>query len=81
MWKNVRCLPNGETVSISGAHLGHNLPDTKGLNRYCINLASISGNPQIPDAAEGSKAGPESNGESKPSTSKADAEAVAAAES
>ena len=43
-WDNVRCLKNGEAVSIHGTHLGHNLPDAKG-NRYCINLVSIAGNP------------------------------------
>ena len=44
VWDNVRCLPNGETVSLDGTHLGHNLPDLNG-NRYCINLVSIAGNP------------------------------------
>ena len=45
VWENVRVLKNsGETVSVSGTHLGHNIPDKKG-NRYCINLVSISGNP------------------------------------
>jgi hypothetical protein len=44
-WKYVRVLPNGETVSTAGTHLGHNLPDTVG-NRYCINLVSIAGNPK-----------------------------------
>eukprot|EP00457_Paulinella_chromatophora_P006350 gb/GEZN01006368.1/.p1 GENE.gb/GEZN01006368.1/~~gb/GEZN01006368.1/.p1 ORF type:complete len:528 (+),score=66.90 gb/GEZN01006368.1/:83-1585(+) len=43
-WENVRTLKNGETVSLTGTHLGHNLPDSKG-NRYCINLVSIAGNP------------------------------------
>lgn len=43
-WEYVRVLPDGETVSINGTHLGHNLPDKKG-NRYCINLVSIAGNP------------------------------------
>lgn len=46
-WDNVRCLKNGESVSVHGTHLGHNLPDGKG-NRYCINLVSIAGNP-IPE--------------------------------
>ena len=41
-WTNVRCLKNGEVVSVDGTHLGHNLPDEKG-NRYCINLVSIAG--------------------------------------
>ena len=41
-WDNVRCLKSGEAVSISGTHLGHNIPDSKG-NRYCINLVSIAG--------------------------------------
>lgn len=44
VWKNVRVLPGGETVSVDGTHLGHNLPDDKG-RRYCINLVSVAGNP------------------------------------
>lgn len=45
VWDNVRVLKNsGETVSVDGTHLGHNLPDKKG-NRYCINLVSVAGNP------------------------------------
>ena len=44
VWDNVRCLPNGETVSVDGTHLGHNLPDKKG-SRYCINLVSVAGRP------------------------------------
>lgn len=45
VWENVRVLKNsGETVSVGGTHLGHNLPDNKG-NRYCINLVSIAGTP------------------------------------
>ena len=44
-WEEVRCLPNGETVSLAGTHLGHNLPDRHG-NRYCINLVSVAGNPK-----------------------------------
>mmetsp|Transcript_25955 Transcript_25955/g.47064 ORF Transcript_25955/g.47064 Transcript_25955/m.47064 type:complete len:179 (+) Transcript_25955:362-898(+) len=43
-WDYVRVLPNGETVSVDGTHLGHNLPDGKG-NRYCINLVCVAGNP------------------------------------
>ncbi|KAG7365162.1 hypothetical protein IV203_038365 [Nitzschia inconspicua] len=43
-WENVRCLKNGECVSLTGTHLGHNLPDRNG-NRYCINLVSIAGHP------------------------------------
>ena len=43
-WDQVRCLPNGETVSVDGTHLGHNLPDGKG-SRYCINLVCIAGRP------------------------------------
>ena len=42
VWDNVRCLKNGECVSLIGTHLGHNLPDKKG-NRYCINLVSVAG--------------------------------------
>ena len=41
-WDNVRVLANGETVSIDGTHLGHNLPDDAG-NRYSINLVSVAG--------------------------------------
>ena len=45
VWKNVRvCEASGETVSTTGTHLGHNLPDGKG-NRYCINLSSVAGRP------------------------------------
>lgn len=47
-WDNVRVLENGETVSINGAHLGHNLPDAKG-NRFCINLVCIAGNEKEED--------------------------------
>ena len=43
-WDYVRCLGDGETVSVDGTHLGHNLPDGAG-NRYCINLVSVAGNP------------------------------------
>ena len=47
MWENVRVLRNsGETVSVDGTHLGHNIADRKG-NRYCINLVSIAGQPSI----------------------------------
>lgn len=42
VWDNMRCLPNGEAVSVDGTHLGHNLPDRHG-NRYCINLVSVAG--------------------------------------
>ena len=44
VWDNVRCLGDGEAVSVDGTHLGHNLPDRKG-SRYCINLVSVAGNP------------------------------------
>jgi peptide methionine sulfoxide reductase MsrB len=44
VWENVRCMGDGETVSLTGTHLGHNLPDRNG-NRYCINLVSIAGYP------------------------------------
>lgn len=43
-WDQVRCLRNGECVSLAGTHLGHNLPDKHG-NRYCINLVCIAGRP------------------------------------
>lgn len=42
IWENVRVLPSGESISVDGTHLGHNLPDKKG-NRYCINIVSIAG--------------------------------------
>lgn len=41
-WEHVRVLPNGECVSLTGSHLGHNIPDSKG-NRYCINLVCVAG--------------------------------------
>jgi len=41
-WDYVRCLDNGECISTTGTHLGHNLPDKSG-NRYCINLVSVAG--------------------------------------
>lgn len=44
-WEYVRCLRDGECVSESGTHLGHNLPDGSG-NRYCINLVSVAGTPE-----------------------------------
>lgn len=44
VWDNMRILKDGESVSVDGTHLGHNLPDRSG-NRYCINLVSISGRP------------------------------------
>lgn len=43
VWDDVRVLKNGESVSLAGTHLGHNLPDATG-NRYCINLVSVAGN-------------------------------------
>ncbi|EEC48839.1 predicted protein [Phaeodactylum tricornutum CCAP 1055/1] len=43
-WEFVRCLPNGEVVSVDGTHLGHNLPDGKG-SRHCINLVCVAGHP------------------------------------
>lgn len=44
-WEYVRCLENGECISTSGTHLGHNLPDSSG-NRYCINLVCVAGKPE-----------------------------------
>ena len=44
LWDNVRVLNDGETVSLAGTHLGHDLPDSSG-NRYCINLVSVAGRP------------------------------------
>lgn len=51
VWENVRCLPNGEAVSVDGTHLGHNLPDFSG-SRYCINLVSVAGRPIESDTSE-----------------------------
>jgi len=48
IWDNVRCLSNGEAISLDGTHLGHNLPDRKG-NRYCINLVSVAGTSNTKD--------------------------------
>ena len=48
--ERVRVLEDGETVSVDGTHLGHNLPDSDG-NRYCINLVSVAG--FAPGTAEG----------------------------
>jgi peptide methionine sulfoxide reductase MsrB len=44
VWENMRVLENGESVSVDGTHLGHNLPD-RGGNRYCINLVCVAGEP------------------------------------
>lgn len=44
-WDYVRVLPDGEAVSVDGTHLGHNIPDRSGKNRYCINLVSVAGTP------------------------------------
>ena len=47
VWENVVVLPDGETASVNGTHLGHNLPD--GRNRYHANLVCISApGPRIP---------------------------------
>mmetsp|Transcript_136011 Transcript_136011/g.240408 ORF Transcript_136011/g.240408 Transcript_136011/m.240408 type:complete len:236 (-) Transcript_136011:62-769(-) len=40
--ENVRVLVDGETVSVNGTHLGHNLPDEAG-NRYCIDIVCVAG--------------------------------------
>jgi len=50
-WEHVRVLPGGETVSVDGSHLGHNLPDKNG-NRYCINLVCIAGYAQTEEQFE-----------------------------
>jgi len=52
VWENMRVLDtSGEAVSVDGTHLGHNLPDRNG-NRYCINLVSIAGRPNVPSKEE-----------------------------
>ena len=45
VWDKTRVLPNGETITVGGTHLGHNLPDGTG-NRYCINLCCVAGRPK-----------------------------------
>lgn len=38
VWDSVRVLPDGETVSVDGTHLGHNLPGTSSVlvvARWC----------------------------------------------
>lgn len=50
VWENVRCLGNGEAVSVDGTHLGHNIPDRNG-SRYCINLVSVCGRPTEKEGA------------------------------
>jgi peptide methionine sulfoxide reductase MsrB len=47
-WEYVRVLKNGECISTTGTHLGHNLKDKSG-NRYCINLVSVAGQPTTTD--------------------------------
>ncbi len=49
VWDNVRVLEDGESVSVDGTHLGHNLPDRSG-NRYCINLVSVAGQPKTEES-------------------------------
>lgn len=44
-WDFVRVLKDGETVSVDGTHLGHNLPDDIG-SPYCINLVCVAGRPK-----------------------------------
>lgn len=62
-WERVRCLRNGECVSLDGTHLGHNLPDRRG-NRYCINLVSVAG--KEPGSREARKASPMPHAENGP---------------
>jgi hypothetical protein len=51
-WENVRVLKaSGEAVSVTGSHLGHNLPDSRG-NRYCINIVSVAGRPAASGAVD-----------------------------
>ena len=53
MWENVRVLKStGEVVSKTGTHLGHNLPDRDGKNRFCINLVSVAGRPPAEDTKD-----------------------------
>lgn len=43
---NTHAKYGGEIVSVDGTHLGHNIPDKRG-NRYCIDLVSIAGSPDL----------------------------------
>jgi len=43
IWDDMRCLRNGEAVSLAGTHLGHNLPDRNG-NRTFILVATLHQN-------------------------------------
>jgi peptide methionine sulfoxide reductase MsrB len=52
VWDDVRCLKNGECISTTGTHLGHNLPDATG-NRYCINLVCVAGRPEEGEQVDG----------------------------
>ena len=46
VWAHVRVLErDNEVVSVDGTHLGHNFPDKLGNNRYCVNIASVAGQP------------------------------------
>lgn len=52
MRANVVVLADGETVSINGTHLGHNLPDRAG-NRYCIDVVCVAGTGALVEAGGG----------------------------
>jgi hypothetical protein len=49
-WDFVRVLPDGETVSMDGTHLGHNLPDRyvvcltsrKMVENFCLTYSHVS---------------------------------------
>ena len=44
-WEDVRVHKDGECVSTTGTHLGHNLADRNG-KLYCINLVSVARKPE-----------------------------------
>ena len=64
VWENMRVLDNGESVSIDGTHLGHNLPDRSG-NRYCINLVCVAGEPMEAEAEDAAAGGEEEEEEAE----------------
>jgi len=51
VWENVVVVKGGETISVNGTHLGHNIPDGSG-NRYCINIVCVAGQPPQSSSAQ-----------------------------
>lgn len=54
VWENCHVVGRSELATKKGTHLGHNLPDRTGANRYCINLVCVAGlDPAAASAAVG----------------------------